>query len=65
MNLDLYASIEEALYSPTAVALYVICGTLLAAAMILVGSVIAWDEWRANTYVGRHRPPHGRKAVSQ
>lgn len=64
MNLDLYASIEEALYSPTAVALYIICGTLLAAAMILVGSVIAWDEWRANTYIGKHRPQRGRKAVT-
>ena len=64
MNLDLYASIEAALYSPTAIALYLICGTLLAAAVILFGSVVAWDEWRANAYVGKHRPQRGRKAVA-
>ena len=29
MNLDLYASIEAALYSPTAIALYASCGILL------------------------------------
>ena len=64
LSSDALTALDEALTSPWALIIYVIGGTLLAAAMILVGSVIAWDEWRANTYIGKHRPQRGRKAVT-
>ena len=65
LSSDLLVALDTALSSPTAVALYVVFGVIIAAAMILVGIVMIWDDWHAGRHIGRHRPPHGRKAVAR
>lgn len=65
LSSDALIALDEALTSPWALIIYVIGGTLLAAAVILCGVVMIWDDWHAGRHIGRHRPPHGRKAVAR
>lgn len=65
LSSDALTALDEALTSPWALIVYVIGGTLLAAAVILCGLVLAYDAWHAGRHIGRHRPPHGRKAVAR